>query len=148
MTDDRAEIIELVNAIFDAVDEKDWGTAQELFDGKVTVDFTSLDGGDIATISGAELVDGWRRGLHLGKKSFHMVGHHRVAVYGEHAAAAVKGYAYNVLDDEFGGGMWEVWGAYEIQFRRDGGGWKATGFAFFAWHTRGDDAVRTHVLPS
>jgi hypothetical protein len=31
MTSDHAEIVELVNAIFDAVDAKDWGTAQAFF---------------------------------------------------------------------------------------------------------------------
>ena len=81
------------------------------------VDFTSLDGGTPATITGAQLVDGWRRGLHPRKKSFHLVGHYRVAVDGDTATARVKGYAYNVLDDELGGGMWEVWGAYEIPLR-------------------------------
>jgi hypothetical protein len=44
--------------------------------------------------------------------------------------------------------MWEVWGAYEIPLRRTSDGWKAAGLAFFAWHTRGDDSVRTHVLTS
>ncbi len=143
---DRTDIIELVDAIFDTVDAKDWDAAETLFDATVTVDFTSLDGGEPAAISGAQLVDGWRQGLHPRKKSFHLVGHYRVAVDGDTAAAAVKGYAYNVLDKELGGGMWEVWGAYEIPLRRTPAGWKATGLAFFAWHSRGDDSVRTHHL--
>ena len=67
---------------------------------------------------------------------------------GDTATVAVKGYAYNVLDADLGGGMWEVWGAYDIPLRRDGAGWKATGITFNAWHRRGDDAVRTHLLSS
>jgi len=145
---DHADIIFLVNTIFDTVDAKDWDAAEGLFDGQVAVDFTSLDGGAPATISDSQLVDDWRRGLHAQKKSFHMVGHHRVAIDGDRATAAVKGYAYNVLDEALGGGMWEVWGAYEIPLRRTPAGWKATGLAFFAWHTRGDDSVRTHLLTS
>jgi hypothetical protein len=47
---------------------------------------------------------------------------------------------------DIGGGMWEVWGAYDIPLRRDGVGWKATGMTFNARHRRGDDSVRTHVL--
>ena len=145
-SDDRSDIIQLVDAIFDAVDAKDWDAAEELFGSPVLVDFTSLDGGTPATITGAQLVDGWRRGLHPRKKSFHLVGHYRVAVDGDTATARVKGYAYNVLDDELGGGMWEVWGAYEIPLRRGPAGWRADGLSFFAWHTRGDDSVRTHQL--
>ena len=93
-------------------------------------------------------MDGWRQGLHPRKKSFHLVGHHRVRVDRDTATVAVKGYAYNVLDADLGGGMWEVWGAYDIPLRRDGAGWKATGITFNAWHRRGDDAVRTHLLSS
>jgi hypothetical protein len=143
---DRTEIIELVDAIFDTVDAKNWDATQALFESTVTVDFTSLNGGEPATVSGADLVDGWRQGLHAGKKSFHFVGHYRITGDDDDTATvAVKGYAYNVLDAEFGGGMWEVWGAYEFPVRRTPSGWRAAGISFFAWHTRGDDAVRTHL---
>jgi hypothetical protein len=145
---ERTEIIELVDAIFDAVDAKDWDAAEALFDSKITADFSSLNGGEPATISATQLVDGWRQGLHARKKSFHLVGHYRITADGSTGTAAVKGYAYNVLDDGLGGGMWEVWGAYEIPVRRTPEGWIATGLSFFAWHTRGDDSVRTHLLTS
>lgn len=39
-----------------------------------------------------------RSELHAKKKTFHMVGHHRVRADGDTAAVTVKGYAYNVLD--------------------------------------------------
>ncbi|HZR50991.1 MAG TPA: nuclear transport factor 2 family protein [Streptosporangiaceae bacterium] len=143
---ERRAIVELVDTIFDTVDAKDWDAAEALFDTAVLADFTSLNGGEPATISNTQLVDGWRQGLHAKKKSFHLVGHHRIRITGDSATAHVKGYAYNVLDDDLGGGMWEVWGAYEIPARRTPAGWKATGLSFFAWHTRGDDAVRTHLL--
>jgi hypothetical protein len=145
---ERSEIVEFVDSIFDTVDAKNWGAAENLFDSTVTVDFTSLDGGSPATITNAQLVDGWRNGLHAKKKSFHMVGHHRVRTEGDTAAVTVKGYAYNLLDDDLGGGMWEVWGDYDIPLRRDGDGWKATRLTFRAWHSRGDAAIRTHTLPA
>jgi hypothetical protein len=145
MSDDRTEIIELVDAIFDTVDAKDWDAALELFEPTIRVDFTSLAGGEPATVPSTGLVDGWRQGLHPGKKSFHLVGHYRITTDGDAGTVAVKGYAYNVLDAEFGGGMWEVWGAYEIPVRRTPGGWRAAGISFFAWHSRGDDSVRTHL---
>jgi SnoaL-like domain len=88
------------------------------------------------------------QGLHPKKKSFHLVGHYRVRVKDDATAVTVKGYAYNVLDEDLGGGMWEVWGAYDIPLRRTGDGWKATGIAFHAWHSRGDASVRAHLLSS
>jgi SnoaL-like domain len=143
---ERAEIIEFVDAIFDTVDAKDWDAAEKLFEPSVDVDFTSLAGGEPARITNVQLVDGWRQGLHPKKKSFHMIGHYRVRVDGRTATVAVKGYAYNVLDEDLGGGMWEVWGAYYIPLRHTEAGWKATRIAFHAWHSRGDESVRTHML--
>lgn len=143
---DRAAIIDLVDAIFDGVDAKDWAAVEKLFAPTLRADFTSLNGGEPAEITGAQLVDGWRQGLHAKKTSFHTVGHYRIAVSGDDASVGVKGYAYNLLDTSLGGGMWEVWGRYEIPMRRTIDGWKATGLTFSALHTRGDDAVRTHLL--
>lgn len=145
---EHTAIIEFVDSIFDTVDAKDWDGAEKLFDPAVAVDFTSLDGGEPATITNVQLVDGWRQGLHRKKKSFHLVAHHRVHLDGDTATVAVKGYAYNVLAEDLGGGMWEVRGSYDIPLRRAGDGWKATGIAFHAWHRRGDESVRTHVLSS
>jgi hypothetical protein len=143
---ERSEIIEFVDSIFDTVDAKDWDAAEKLFEPSVNADFTSLGGGEPARITNVQLVDGWRQGLHPKKKSFQLVGHYRVRVDGDTATVAVKGYAYNVLDEDLGGGMWEVWGAYDILLHRTEAGWKATGMAFHAWHSRGDESVRTHVL--
>lgn len=140
---ERTEIIELVDSIFDTVDAKDWDAAEQLFEPTVVADF-----GEPATMSNVELVDGWREGLHARKKSFHLVSHYRVRINGETATAAVKGYAYNVLDEDLGGGMWEVWGTYEIPLRRTDAGWRASGITFHAWHSRGDDSVRAHTLSS
>lgn len=143
---DRAAITELVDSIFDTVDAKDWDATEALFTDEVHVDFTSLAGGEPADVTNAQLVDGWRVGLHAKKTSFHTVGHYRIAVDGDTAQVGVKGYAFNLLDASVGGGMWEVWGRYEIPVRRTAEGWKATGLTLTAVHTRGDDAVRTHVL--
>jgi hypothetical protein len=145
---EHTDIIEFVDSIFDTVDAKDWEAAEQLFEPAVYVDFTSLNGGAPATVSNIQLVDGWRQGLHHGKKSFHLVGHYRVREDGDTANVGVKGYAYNVLDESLGGGMWEVWGAYDISLSRNDAGWRATGITFRAWHSRGDESVRVHVLHS
>lgn len=142
----RQEIVDAVDRIFDTVDTKDWDAVERLFTDRVWADFTSLAGGEPAEISNVQLVDGWRAGLHAKKQSFHMVGHYRISVGGDSAVAHVKGYAYNALDKDLGGGMWEVWGSYDIPFRLTGAGWKATGLTLNALQTRGDDEVRTHLL--
>ncbi|MEV5508234.1 nuclear transport factor 2 family protein [Streptomyces orinoci] len=143
---DRIAVIEAVDAIFDTVDAKDWDAVERLFTPEVRVDFTSLAGGEPAQITNVQLVDGWRVGLHAKKQSFHLVSHYRVRIEGDRADVHVKGYAYNVLSADLGGGMWEVWGTYEIPFRRTADGWQASGLTFTALHSRGDEAVRSHTL--
>jgi hypothetical protein len=144
--DDRTAIIEAVDTIFDTVDAKDWEAVRSLFAEEVDVDFTSLAGGDPARITVDQLVGGWVTGLHKRKQSWHFVSHYRVRVTGDTAVANVKGYAWNRLDEGLGGGMWEVWGTYELSFARVVTGWQANAFRFTAQATRGDDNVRTHVL--
>jgi hypothetical protein len=143
---DRAEIVDVVTAVFDTVDAKNWPVCQELFDDDVEVDFTSLNGGEPARITAAQLVDGWRTGLHPRKQSFHMVSNHAIAVDGAEAGVTAKGYSYNLLDADLGGGMWEVWGRYRFRLVRQAEGWKVTALTFEAAHSRGDVAVRTHTL--
>jgi hypothetical protein len=138
MSDDRTEIIDFVNEIFAAVDAKDWDGAKKLFESTVTADFTSLNGGEPGKVASAELVDGWRKGLRDGQdSSFHLVGNHRVDINGDIAIVVLKGYAYNLAAPEFGGGLWEAWGTYEVLVRRAPTGWLVTGMSFFASHTRG-----------
>ncbi|MGI5160272.1 nuclear transport factor 2 family protein [Microbispora sp. CA-102843] len=143
---DRVEIVDVVTAVFDTVDAKNWPVCQELFDDEVDVDFTSVNGGEPARMSAEALVDGWRTGLHARKQSFHTVSNFAVTVDGAEAHVTTKGYAYNLLDATLGGGMFEVWGVYRLRLVRQAEGWKVTALAFHASHTRGDEAVRTHRL--
>lgn len=145
---DRVEIIELIDAIFDAVDAKDWEEVESLFvsDDTVHVDFTSVRGGTPSIIPAAEFVDRWRQALHPRKKSFHMVSHYRVTTDGDTGKVVTKAYAYNILDPVLGGEMWEVWGSFVVPARRTPEGWKATGVSVFAWHSRGNEYVRSHMM--
>ncbi|HZO68306.1 MAG: nuclear transport factor 2 family protein [Kribbellaceae bacterium] len=138
---DRAVIADAVTAIFESVDDKAWDECLELFDTELVADFSSLNGGEPATITREQLVAGWRAGLHDEKESLHLVGAQRIALDGDQATATFKGYAYNALDER----VWEVWGAYMLGFRRTEEGWKCAAITFDAWRTAGDDAVRTHT---
>ena len=141
-----AAVVEQTHRIFDLTDQKDWPGVRACLADKVRVDFTSLAGGEPATITGDALVEAWTTGLHAEKASFHMCGNHRVTVEGDTATVAVKGYAYNQLSARLGGGLWEVWGAYDLAFGLVDGTWRCTALRFDAWRQSGDPAVRTHTL--
>jgi hypothetical protein len=145
--DEATSVIGVVDAIFDLTDAKEWAALQRLFESDVTLDFTSLTGGEPVSMPAAQLIRSWQDSLHPKKQTFHLAAHHHVELDGDTATVGCKGYAYNVLDADLGGGMWEVWGAYRIPLHRHTSGWRATGLTFHAWHTRGDENVRTHALP-
>ena len=145
---DRAEMIRLADAIDAAVDAKDWTTARTMFTDEIMVDFTSLIGGEPATISADTLISGWAANLTEEKESFHLRGNHRITFEGSDAAVMQShGYAWNrietgALPENGGEALWEVWGTYEHGFERTAQGWRVNAMKFTATAERGNAFVR------
>lgn len=66
---DQAEMIRIADAIDAGVDAKDWETTRSFFTDEITVDFTSLVGGEPATIPADGLIAGWSGNLTEEKSS-------------------------------------------------------------------------------
>ncbi len=145
---DVAEMIRISDAIDAAVDAKSWPLARSFFTETIDVDFTSLTGGEPATIPADGLIDGWSGNLTAEKTSFHLRGNHRVIFDGPDAAILHShGYAWNRMESgaaaENGGDpLWEVWGTYEHGFVRTEDGWRVDAMRFEATAQRGNDFVR------
>jgi hypothetical protein len=146
VTNPASALVEQTHRIFDLTDQKDWPGVRACLADDVFVDFTSLAGGEPATITGDALTAAWTAGLHAEKASYHLCGNHRITVDGDSATVAVKGYAYNQLSARLGGAVFEVWGAYDLDFALVGDTWLCTAFRFDAWRQSGDLTVRTHTL--
>lgn len=145
---DRAEMIRIADAIDAAVDAKDWPVARSFFADEIMVDFTSLIGGDPATIPADALIAGWAGNLTAEKTSFHLRGNHRIGFDGADRAVMLShGYAWNRMDrgaapENGGDPLWEVWGSYTHVFERSEAGWKVTAMTFTAMAQRGNSFVR------
>ena len=145
---DVAEMTRVADAIDAAVDAKDWPLARSFFTDEITVDFSSLVGGEPATIPADGLIAGWSANLTAEKESFHLRGNHRVTFDGTDAATMLShGYAWNrmergALEENGGNPLWEVWGSYEHGFTRTDEGWKVSFMAFYATAERGSEFVR------
>ena len=145
---DQAEMVRIVDAIDAGVDAKDWETTRSFFTDQITVDFTSLVGGEPATIPADALIDGWSANLTAEKTSFHLRGNHRVTFHGDDSATMVShGYAWNrmergALPENGGEALWEVWGTYVHGFERTEDGWKVNAMTFTATAQRGNAFVR------
>ncbi|MDX8354548.1 nuclear transport factor 2 family protein [Cognatiyoonia sp. IB215182] len=145
---DQAEMVRIADAIDAGVDAKDWDLTRSFFTDEITVDFTSLVGGEPATIPADALIAGWSGNLTAEKTSFHLRGNHRVTFDGPDAATMVShGYAWNrmesgALPENGGEALWEVWGTYEHGFARTEDGWKVNAMTFTATAERGNPFVR------
>ncbi len=144
----QAEMVRIADAIDAGVDAKDWALTRSFFTDEITVDFTSLVGGEPATIPADALIAGWSSNLTEEKTSFHLRGNHRVTFHGEGAATMLShGYAWNrmergALQENGGEALWEVWGTYEHGFVREDDGWKVNAMTFTATAERGNPFVR------
>lgn len=145
---DQAEMIRIADAIDAAVDAKDWQAARSHFTDEITVDFTSLAGGEPATIPADALISGWSGNLTQEKQSFHLRGNHRVLFDGpDNAVLHSHGYAWNRMDrgalpENGGEALWEVWGTYLHGFVRTEQGWRVNAMTFNATAERGSEFVR------
>ncbi|MEM8824903.1 MAG: nuclear transport factor 2 family protein [Pseudomonadota bacterium] len=145
---DHAEMIRIADALDAAVDAKDWTAARALFTETIDVDFTSLVGGEPATIPADGLIAGWSSNLAGEKDSFHLRGNHRITFDGpDDALMHSHGYAWNrmpsgALPENGGEELWEVWGTYEHGFTRTEDGWRINAMTFTATAERGSEYVR------
>ncbi|MEM0900641.1 MAG: nuclear transport factor 2 family protein [Pseudomonadota bacterium] len=145
---DQAEMVRVADALDAAVDGKDWALARYYFTETIDVDFTSLVGGEPATIPSDALIAGWSGNLTAEKESFHLRGNHRITFHDTNSATMLShGYAWNrmergALEENGGETLWEVWGTYVHGFERTDAGWKVNAMTFHATAERGSEFVR------
>lgn len=75
--EDRAAVIETVNRLFIATDEKDWKALKNIFTDEVDFDMTSLAGGKPGRLKAGEIIGTWQEGL-KGLPVHHLAGNHLV----------------------------------------------------------------------
>jgi hypothetical protein len=135
----------VVDEIDNACDAKDWEKCRAFFADEIDVDFTSLVGGEPATIPSDDLIGAWKTNLFAGKKTYHQRGNHRIEIDGEQATVFSKAYAFNLLESGEVTGLWEVWGNYTHRFNRTKDGWQCTAMKLEVIHQRGDERVRNYL---
>jgi len=143
---DELAVIRVTNEIDVAVDTKDWPKARSYFADELWADFTSLSGGQPATIKADDLIKGWSTNLGPKKTSLHLRGNHLVTLDGDQATVYSHAYAWNRMEGN-GDPLWEVWGHYLHKLHRTSTGWKVTAFTFVRTNERGNMWVKTTPSP-
>jgi hypothetical protein len=139
---DERELKRIPALVEYAVDRKDWAAARAPFADEVRVDFTSLGGGQPATIPVDVLIAGWAANLKGDKESLHMRGETTVEIAADRATLRSNGYAWNRKPGGPDGDLWEVWGRYTHELVRTPEGWRIVGFTFEKTHERGSQWVK------
>ncbi len=143
---DELAVIRITNEIDVAVDRKDWAKARSFFAEELRADFTSMTGGQQATIKSDDLIKDWSPNLGPKKTSLHLRGNHLVTLNGDKASVYSPAYAWNRREGN-GDPLWEVWGHYIHEMQRTTTGWKVTAFTFVKTNERGNMWVKTTPPP-
>ncbi|GAA3130127.1 nuclear transport factor 2 family protein [Streptosporangium carneum] len=121
MTDDRHQIIEQLNRLAEALDQRDWAQIGDVF----TADATAY------RRHGTEAILATVRD-HLGGcgPSQHLLGNHRVEVDGDAARSLTYARVYHRGAGEREDAFFECIGEYDDHWVRDGGVWRISSRAF------------------
>jgi hypothetical protein len=129
---DRQDIVETCTRVAWHADHREWDALAAVFADRVEVDYTSLNGGDTVTLSGAQIAEGWSGVLGAFVTTQHLITNHLVTVDGDDAVCTAAFQATHRLTDPYGAGLWTLGGDYRFALRRTDGAWRITAITMTA----------------
>jgi hypothetical protein len=121
---------DVITRMLHAIDARDWATLRASFADVVRVDYTSLWGGEPATVAADDLVADWRPFALGFSATQHLTGPVLISDGRAHAHVCARHW----LPDAEGGDVWAVYGHY-IAAVADG---KITELTFQTFHQEGN----------
>lgn len=119
--------IQAVTSIFTAADTRDWDGLRSRLADRVRLDWTSLNGGDPADLTGEQVTEAWRGLLSAFDATHHQLGSFLVdRINAEQARLRFYGTATHTLAVPGQEGRWVLGGRYHATLRRGGDGWRVT----------------------
>lgn len=137
MTPDQAHARATVAAMTALVDIQDWNGLARCFADRLTLDYTSLWGGEAQEVSRDELLGQWQGLLPGFDATCHELGPVAVSVQGDRADAGAPVSGTHLLD----GKAWIVEGRYSCRLLRVSGQWRIASLAYANEHETGDRAL-------
>ncbi|WP_205856580.1 nuclear transport factor 2 family protein [Phytoactinopolyspora endophytica] len=133
---------EAVAAMLHAIDNVDWDSAYASFAATVTIDYTSLWGGEPETLDAGELIMRWRKLLPGFDSTQHLLGPVVTTAQDEHQATCTASIrAYHHLADGQDASTWMVAGQYVMTLERLTDGWKIRGITLNVAYEEGGRTV-------
>jgi 3-phenylpropionate/cinnamic acid dioxygenase small subunit len=131
----RLDVIDTCTRMAWHADQREWDELAEVFAEQVALDYTSLNGGEPATLTPAQIVDGWRTGLGVYTATQHLLTNHLVALDGDSAVCTAAFQATHRKSDD---SLWTLGGTYRFDLVRTSEGWRITGVVMSAVWSDGE----------
>ncbi|MER6346531.1 nuclear transport factor 2 family protein [Streptomyces sp. NPDC001595] len=132
---ERLDVIDTCTRMAWHADQRAWDELAEVFADQVTLDYTSLNGGEPVTLTPAQIVDGWRTGLGVYVATQHLLTNHLVAVDGDSAVCTAAFQATHRKTDD---SLWTLGGTYRFDLARSNDRWRITGVVMTAVWSDGE----------
>lgn len=108
-------VIEIVNKLFIAVDNRDWDMVERIFDKTVLLDYTSMTGGEPAEFTPNQIISSWKETLPGFDSTHHQLGNYVIELDGDKAKVFCYGTATHYLENSSNNNLWVVVGSYELE---------------------------------
>jgi hypothetical protein len=141
--EDRIAIIDVCTRMAWHADRRDWKLLAEVFTDEVVLDYTSLNGGEPATLTREQLVAGWSGLLGSFDATQHLITNHLVTVTGPAAVVLASFQATHRLGNPFGSPLWTLGGTYRFDLVRAEGEWRIGGVVMTAQWAEGNKDLLT-----
>lgn len=107
-----------VTQLFVATDQREWRTVEQIFDAKVWLDYSSMNGSPATELTPGQITGAWKGILPGFESTHHQIGNFITKVNGDEATVYCYGTATHFLTDE-GGNVWTVVGSYDFELSKD-----------------------------
>jgi hypothetical protein len=127
---DKGAVIDTINRLFVAVDDRDWAGTRECLAPQVVMDVSSMTGEAPATLASEEIIQSWTNGLEPMEAVHHQSGNFRVAVIGSEADAFCYATAFHYLTHPSGENTRRFVGSYDFHLTKQDAAWVIDRFKY------------------
>ena len=140
---DRFDIIDTTVRMAWHADRREWDSLNDVLAPRVRLDYTSLNGGEAATVERGDITAAWRNGLGGLTATQHLVSNHLVAIDGDQATCTAAFQATHVLANPLGEPTWTLGGHYRFELTLTSVGWRIAAVTMTADWATGNQQIMT-----
>jgi SnoaL-like domain len=130
---------EVFTAMLHGVDTLDWVTVRACFTDPIDVDYTSLWGGEAATVAVDDVIADWTELATGFDATQHLTGPYAVTSANDQTVTCTTTVrAYHHVVEDGGASTWMVSGRYDIRLERESDGWRIAAITLHLGYEDGD----------